>query len=170
MFGNKRQACWLLVTLVACLYVRSEASGYDMNDKFDNYDKTDNYDNYDNDYYAMERRNRRLRFLDFMESQKRPWNRPSEPLWEPEAEESDFDLHVRRLRRPTPSRAGWGHGYDFKGPCIKRGTKYAKGFTCDRQAGKYSFYGCSDKTCQWCTKNTWALDRLSSELRSSINC
>ena len=162
MFGNKRPACWLLVTLVACLYVRSEANGYEM------------IDNYDNDYYAMERRDRRLRILDFMENQKRPWNRLSEPLWEPLPEESEWDLPVRRLRL-TPGRAGWGYGMDFKGPCIKLTerngrVRYRKGITCDRRAGKYSFYGCSDRTCQWCTKNTWTLSKLSAETRSKIKC
>jgi hypothetical protein len=91
-----------------------------------------------------------------------------------EVEESDWEAPVRRLRlrRPTPSRAGWGYGKDFNGQCRSDGItkKYTKGVTCDRLAGKYSFYGCSDRTCQWCTKNTWTLSKLSAETRSKIKC
>ena len=92
--------------------------------------------------------------------------------WEKDEMDDDQDPPVRRLRE----RDGWGYGNDFKGPCRKQKLPwgapfYVKGAHCDRRAGKYTFYGCSDYTCQACTRNTWAdLDELSPATRRIIKC
>ena len=45
---------------------------------------------------------------------------------------------------------------------------YTKGVKCTKY--KFSYYGCSDSQCRYCTKNTWTLDRLSDSFRDKINC
>ena len=62
----------------------------------------------------------------------------------------------------------------LRGTCWRPGVfrwkkyGYTKGVKCTKS--EFSFYGCSDPQCNYCTKNTWSLDKLSESFREKINC
>ena len=68
----------------------------------------------------------------------------------------DEDEFVDRRLRGSCGRKYW----------TNRG--YTKGVKCTKY--KFSYYGCSDSQCRYCTKNTWTLDRLSDSFRDKIKC